>query len=149
MDSRKVCKDARGAPCSCRKTGSARQSAIGGGRSSSTQYVQPVRSRVFVTRSGYESTDDSIPRGVPRSQRASQADQAGFSLLSHLNAQTPGKRAEYIDGMVVFNRAGLSHARCASTMEAGQAASRACTLLRLHPAAAKPAGESASSSSVS
>jgi hypothetical protein len=148
MDLRKVCKDVRGAPRSCRRTGPARQSAMG---------VADVQAHGTACLHGFDSllpargaSQWMIPfsNRVQASQAVSQADQANSSPLSHLNGQTPGAEAEHMDDRVVLNRTGPSHVRHASTMEDGQAASQASTLLRLYPAIPIPTRQSTSSISV-
>ena len=148
MDSRKVCKDVRGAPRSCRRTGPARQSAMGvaGVQAHGTACLYGSDSLL----PGRGTSQWMIPssHGMRASQAASQASQARSFPLSHPNAQTPGEKAQHMDGMVVLNRTGPSHVRHASTMEDGQAASRTSTLLRLYPAIPIPTRQSTSSISV-
>ncbi len=104
MDLRKVCTDVRGALCFCRRTGPARQSAMG---------VAEMQAHGTACLYGLDSLPPDrgasqwmIPSsdGVQGSRAASQANRANSLSISHPNAQIPHEKAEHTDGRVVSNR---------------------------------------------
>jgi len=94
MDSPKVCMDVRGAPRACRKTGPARQSAMG---------VAEVKAHDTARLYGFDSSlsDRGTSQWMIPSSRGVQGSQAV--------PQIPHEQTQYMDVVVVSNRKLPSH----------------------------------------
>lgn len=109
MDLPKVCKDVRGAPRSCPRTGPARQSAMGVAEVEAHGTACLYDFGSLLPDRGASQWMIPFSIRVQGSETASQASRATSFPHSRPDAQAPGEKAEHMDVMVVSNRIVPSH----------------------------------------